>query len=169
MLIKFWLGALLFIVIGILITIAGALIAKKLKRNPAGGATIGFFLAFAFVLVMLLGASRFYVVTGDQEYNHYLVYGDAEYKSNSGAIVTVEDRYGWCNIYNETTKTLAVEEVQYGGISFGNSMYYVEPGEMQAVEGTSIDYFWDDSPPDELSVGEGQDMALKLWLRDKRE
>jgi hypothetical protein len=167
MLISFWLAILMSFLIAILLIWMTARIAKKMNKQPAGGGVIGFFLGFALVVFAFIGPSRLYVVSGDDEYAHYMVFGTPEYTIDGGATISVEIGSGECFVINETSGDIVIEEIVYGGI-FGGDTDWIYPGEGEAVEGGSIHYFFDDEPPDQISVNDGTDEVTKLWLRKRR-
>jgi hypothetical protein len=169
MLIKFWLGCLLFIGIGIGLILLLGWLWKKMKKRPIVGRTLGFFLGFAFVFIMILGASRLYVVHGDDDYTHYLVYGDGTYTMKDGSIQSFRDNYGYFWVINEAPFNLVAEEVVYGGFSFSSNTTTIFSGEMEQVEGSKIYYFFDVEPPDEINVDSNSDQVIRFWLRKRRD
>jgi len=167
MLISFWLGIFIFFAICILLTYLGSRIAKKMNKPPGGGGGIGFLVGLILVIYSFVGPSRCYVVTGDEEYSHYMVFGTPEYKIEGGASITVNISSGHCFVINETSGEIVVEEIVYGAL-FGGGTDWVYPGEGEEIKGGRISYFFDDEPPDEISVSEGTDEVSKLWLRKRR-
>lgn len=138
-----------------------------MNKPPAGGGGIGFTIGLGFIIYAFVGLSRCYVVTGDLEYTQYLVFGTAEYQIEGGATIDVEISSGHCFVINETSGEIVVEEIVYGAI-FGGSTDWVYPGEGEEIKGGRISYFFDDEPPDEISVSDATDEVSKLWLRKRR-
>ncbi len=168
MLIPFWLAVILLFVLGILIIWISSKIAKKVGKQAGGGGVIGFFVAVALIIYGFIGPSRLYVVNGDKEYSHYMVFGSPEYQFDGGTTILVEIAGGESFVINETKRDIVVEYVIYGGYGFGGETDWIYPNTGETVEKGTIDYFFDDEPPDEISVGEKTDEVVRLWLRERR-
>ncbi len=168
MLIRFWLGIIITIVLAIVIVYLSAKVAKTLKKQPGGGGLIGGFLGLGLFIWVMLGPSRLYVVTGDEEYVHYLVFGATQYELPNGETINMEIGSGEFFVINETDKPVVVEEVVYGAI-FGGDTDWVYPMEGEPMVGGTVDYFFDNEPPDEISVDSGTDEVTRYWLRKKRD
>ena len=145
----------------------GTFIAKKMNKPPGGGGGIAFLIWIIFIIYMFIGPSRLYVVNGVKKYSHYIVFGSPEYTLADGQIVTVKISSGHCFVINETNRDMVVEEIVYGGI-FGGDVDWIYPHTGEEVEGGKIDYFYDDEPPDEISVSSSTDEVTRLWLREAR-
>jgi len=168
MLLQFWIGILGSIMLNVALIYWLAKLFTKMEKNPAAGGTIGFFVGIIFVFYIGFGLSRCYVVTGHNEYTHYLVLGEPEYDMKEGGTIKVAIDGGECMVINDTEDDIIVEEVQYGGFSFSDNNNWIEANKAECVEGGSIDYFFDDEPPDEISVNSDSDEVIKLWLRHRR-
>lgn len=142
---------------------------KKKFSGSGPGALIAFFVGFALIITTFLLPNRAYVVTGDGEYTHYMVFGTPEYKMPSGDKFDLELKYDECYVINETDKPVVIEEAVYGGYVYGGTTYWVEPGEYEIMEDHKIDYFYDNEPPDEISVKDDSEPETRLWLRKKRD
>lgn len=164
--IPFWLALILGIVIGILPLVLGIQLAKKLNKNPGPlggtGAIIGLIVGVAFIFV----PQRVYVVTGDMEYSHYVNLWASEYQIEGGSTVSLETKFAQCALINETDEFLIVEEVIYGGYGFGGDTYWVEPKTMYTIDSKTVDYLFDDEPPNEISVSDNSDEITKIWVRN---
>ena len=169
MLIKFWLGIVLSIVIGILLMLILGWITKKRNKGGGLGALLGFFLGFGVFLFFLLGPRRAYVITGDEEYIHYLVLGSPEYGMPSGEKKALDMAYDECYVINEWEEPVVIEEAVYGGYGFSGSTDWVHPLEYEIMPNHKIDYFYDNEPPDEISVKDDSEETVRLWLRKKRD
>ncbi len=168
MLIKFWLGLTLSFVIAILLMVILGWLTKRTKGSGAIGGLIGFFIGVAVVLLVALLPGRAYVVTGDARYDHYMVFGSPEFQMASGETVLLDMEYDQCYVINETEEPVIVEEAVYGGYGFGGDTHWVEPGEYELMPDHRIFYFYDDEPPEEISVKDASEETVRLWLRKKR-
>lgn len=169
MLIKFWIGLSMSFVIAILLMIVLGWLTKRMKKNAAIGALIGFFLGFALVMLVGFGARRAYVVTGDAQYDHYMVFGSPEFETKAGTTVIFDMSYNECYVVNETEEPVVIEKVIYGGFSFGGNTTWVQPGEQGILSEHSIYYFYDNEPPEEINVKDDSEETVRLWLRNRRE
>lgn len=169
MLIKFWLGITLAFALAVLLIIVLAMITKKIKGNGAIGGLIGFFLGFAIVVAAFAAPRHAYVVTGNAQYDHYMVFGSPDFVNASGTSIVLDMSYDECYIINETDVPVVVEEAVYGGYGFGGDTHWVDAGGHSIMPGHKIDYFYDDEPPSEISVRDDSEETLRLWLRNKRD
>lgn len=168
MMLSFWYGLILFISCGILIIFLFSFIAKKLNRNAGLAGILGFFTGVGFVFLMLFTAGRFYVVTGDAEFEDYLVYGTPSYKLASGNELELDIPAMTSMVLNDWDSTVVVEYVIYGGYGFGGDTDFIKAGELKLFDESRIFYFYDDGPPDEISVKTDAKEVTRLWLRNKR-
>ena len=167
--ISFWTGLLLYILTGVLLTATGVWITKR-KGGGSTGGILGFFLGVGFVFAMVFLAGRLYVVTGDAEWADYLVYGSQTYTLKDSEEVDVKVTFGQCMVINDWDKPVVVEFMVYGGYGFGGDTKWVHPREGELFEEPRIFYFYDDEPPDEISIrGDSNEEHIRLWLRNKRE
>ena len=169
MIIKLWLVWVVMIVLNLLLILIGNVLFKKMKKNPGAGGGIGFIVGLGLMLTVVYGSSRLYVINGDSSHATYAVITDGSYSSESGSSYDVDNVWGECVVINETSRKIAIEEVIYGAFFADGAFYIVEPDEMERIPCTKMNYFWDDSPPDEVSVSEGVDEVSKWWLRYYRE
>ena len=169
MLIKFWLGVVLSIALAVLCIYLLSQITKRLKGNGATGGLVGFLLGAVLVILILVLPGRMYIVTGDAEYVHYMVFGSPEYEMESGEKLKLIMNYNQCCVVNETDKPVVIEEVVYGGYGFGGDTDWVEPGKAEFMPDHRIFYFFDDGPPDEIMVNDDSEETIRLWLRKRRE
>ena len=155
--------------VAIFLTWLGSFVWKKMKKEfPARGGLIGFVVGLTFLLYMTIGASHLYVIVGDNELDHYYVYGEATWTTGDGVDFTVQDSWGECVVINMTARKMACEEVVYGSFFDDGAFYIVEPGELQVVPCRKFDYIFEDAPW-EISVSEGTDEVSKWVLRYYRE
>ena len=169
MLIKFTMGVILSIVIALLLIYLFSLISKKRSGNGAVGGFVGFLVGAILVILVLALPGRLYVVTGDAEYSHYMVFGSPEYELPSGDMFKISMDYEQCCVINEMDKPVVIEEVVYGGYGFGGDTDWVHPGEAEYMPDHRIFYFYDDGPPDEIMVNDDSEETIRLWLRAKRD
>lgn len=167
---KFWFGITMSILIGIALMYILAKLTKKRKDNGAIGGLIGFFIGLGLFFTMIFGVSRVYIVTGDGEYEHYFVMFGPEYEMPNGEKGVLEMPYDYCFVINETDKPVIVEEIKYGGFSFGSSTKSVKAKNYEIIDSHKIFYFYDDKPPSEITTrGSSSDVVIRKWLRKRRE
>lgn len=167
---KFWFGVTMSIIIGVALMYLLGKFTQKKKQNGAIGALIGFFTGIILLFSLVFGSSRAYVVTGDGEYEHYMVLFGPEYEMPNGEQGILEMPYDYCFVINETEEPIVIEEVKYGGYGFSGSTKWVQPKDYQLIDNHKIDYFYDNKPPSEISTrGSSSDVVVRKWLRKKRD
>jgi len=169
MLIKFWLGILLAIGVAILVIILFAKLFKLMKKTAAAGGIIGFFVGVTLFILYFIIPSRTYVVSGEAEFDHYVVFGSPEYEMSDGQKITIDIPSGYCLVINDTEDRIMIEEVIYGGYGFSPSPNEISGMTADYVETGAIDHFFDDVPPDEISVSNDSDEISRFWLRRARD
>lgn len=165
MIIKFWIGVLIAIALFLAITILFTKLFKRLGKNAGVGSLIGFFTGIGLMLYMLIGLPRLYVVTDRETYEHYMVIGSTTFDLADGKKADVNISFGSCMVINNTERSVYLEEVVYGFVVFPPPPDEIPPMSVDLFETRTIDYFFDDAPPDEISVSEGSDSVSKFWLR----
>lgn len=166
MIIKFTLGIILSIAIGLAIMALLILITKKKAGKGAIGGLIGFFLAFAIFLLALLVPKRLYVVNGENQYNHYMIWGTPDYALPDGQSISVDMPYDNCLVVNESEETVVIEEIKYGGYGFSGDTEQIAPGKFKMIGVHKVSYFFsDDEPPEEITVNDGTEEEVRIWLR----
>jgi len=167
---KFWFGITMSILIGIALMYLLGKLTQKRKQNGAIGALIGFFLGIGLVFTLAFGSSRVYVVTGDGEYEHYMVMFGPEYEMPNGEKGILEMPYDYCFVINQTDKPVVIEEIKYGGYGFSGSTKWVKAKNYEIIDNHKIDYFYDNKPPSEISTrGSSSDETIRKWLGKRRE
>lgn len=169
MIVSFWAGVLASIAIGLLLTVLLALVWKKRKGNGSLAGILGFFIGIIIVLTTIIAPKRLYVIHGDADYSHYLVLGSPEYINATGESISMEYGYNECMIVNEWDKPVVIEFAVYGGYGFGGDTDWVQPNEHETMPDHRIFYFYDNEPPDEISVNDATEETTRLWLRNKRD
>jgi len=162
-------GLSLAIGVGILLMIVFGKYTKKKKSNSAIGSLIGFFLAFGILICVWMIPRRAYVVTGELEYTHYLVFGTPEYTMSDGNTVLLDMPYDECYLINDSDLDVLVEFVVYGGYGFGGDTDWVSAHEYETMPDHLIFYFFESEPPDEISVNDDSEETVRLWLRHPRQ
>ena len=108
--------------------------------------------------------------------DHFKVFIRSDIEVN-GEILNLSTEEG-SYIINESEMSLVLQEVFYGSSTNDRSFYkenektiLIEPKAVEIVPvdsfGVSIDYFFDDEPPTEISLEEGKSGAVKTWLREQ--
>lgn len=169
MIIKFWIGLSLAFALSILIMIFAGWYSKRRDKGAALGVLLGFFIGFAIVLMTYLIPRRIYVVTGDEQYEHFMVFGKPEYEMPTGEKKILDMTYDECYVINTTDVPVVLEEAVYGGFRLGVTTEWVEPDECFLLKSHSIYYLYDNEPPSEISVKDDSDETIRWWLRKKRD
>lgn len=167
--IGFWTGLLLSMLIGILIMLLSAFITKKFYRSSGPGAIFGFFLGAGFVFIFLLTSARLYVVTGDEKFDDYIIFKNAEYSYSDGNTIPVSLSAGQLMVINDWDKSVIVEAVEYGGYGFGGDTYWIKPQKNRIFDEPKIFYFYEDKPPSSITTKSSDEKIIRLWLRNKRD
>ncbi|MDX2359695.1 MAG: hypothetical protein QNK23_02735 [Crocinitomicaceae bacterium] len=165
MLIEFWIGLSVAIVSGIVFMLIIGLYTKKKLWKMAPGATIGFFIGVALLICVWLIPTRAYVVTGQNEYTHYLVFGSPEYTMNNGTVFQLDMSYDECFVINESENAVVIEEVIYGGFAYAGGTEWIYGEQFETVPDHLIFYLFDNEPPDEITVSGDEAQTVRLWLR----
>lgn len=172
MMISYWTGFILFVLIGILFIVVGVIVTRKSKSKGALGGLLGFFLGFGFVMFMLFYPGRCYIVSGNEEFTDYIIFGDNNHTLKDGTQIEIKVKPQNCMVINDWDQPVIVEYMKYGGYGFGGDTDWIDPGEVRYFEENKIWYFFEsNSPPDEISIkgGEYGDEYIRLWLRNKRD
>ncbi|MFT5823250.1 MAG: uncharacterized membrane protein (DUF485 family) [Crocinitomix sp.] len=151
-------------IIGCLILIIGlALLWKKFKKKMVAGGTIGFFLSFILFAVMFVMPTNVYVVDGDKEFTRYAMLGDATYTCNSGSEIKLKGVLAECDIINDSDEGVVVEQVIYGFALADNQLIDIE--ENMHFESTSIEFFFDNEPPETIETSSTASGVYKNWIQ----
>lgn len=169
MLISFTMGVVLAVLAG---AAAFALIFFGLKSIKAGqkagvitGSIVGI-IAGAFVMMM---AGRAVVVTGENEAGTYLVYGSPTYEFSNGFKLKLTMKSLDAYVINDSDQELVLEKIIYTS-SYSVEDYYdvlIEPMSITKMPGTSVHYFFNDTPPDEIETSSSSGDVTKYWLRSR--
>ena len=163
---SFRLGIVLIIIIALAIIAVLAWLWKKMKKNPVAGGTIGFFIAVVVATGFFVIPSRAYVVTGNKQYSHYLVYSTSEYTTKNGNKIPIDTPQTKCTLINDTDQSLVIEEVIYG-FGFPDNIV-VEPHTHIVLDHSKIDYFFDEEPPNSIETKSSGSVS-RLWLRTSKD
>lgn len=169
MILKFSTTLILLIILNLLMIYLGSLLSKKMNKPGVGGGLLGFFLGIGILFFVFFTASRVYVITGDEEYIHYMVLGSPEYTMPNGEVGNLSMEYDQCFVINEWTEPVIIEEVKYGGYGFSGSTQWVKAGDYEIIDNHKIFYFYENEPPKEISVrGSDDEEVVRKWLRNRR-
>jgi uncharacterized membrane protein (DUF485 family) len=163
MLVNYTLWITLAVISCLLLIFGLALLWKKMKKKPVAGGTIGFFLAFILFAVMYVMPTNVYVVKGDKEYSKYALLGDGSYTTTSGSEIQLKGVLAECDLINDTNEGVVVEQVIYGFALANNKL--IEPGEVMRFESTSIEYFFDNEPPETIETSSTASGVYKNWIQ----
>lgn len=134
---------------------------KKMKKKPVAGGTIGFFVGTVPAVMMAVLPSGLYVVTGEESYSEYWVYGSATYTTQEGDEIEITSTNLEYTVINDTDIDFVIEEVIYGFHIPEDEFLYA--GDDVIID-KKISYFFGDIPPDEIEVEAGK-YASRYWLR----
>ena len=99
------------------------------------------------------------------------MYGEQSYKLKNGKDIPVVIEGKHCMVINDWDKPVVMEFMLYGGYGFGGDTKWIHPQEAELFEENKVFYFFEDGPPEEISVRGGDDAEeyTRLWLRNKRD
>ncbi len=169
MLLNFYLVLTVVIVVGIALLVFIRKLLKKIGNETVTkiltGIAVSVILIFGIAVVVISGTV--YVVNEDLSYSSYVIYGSPEFEFSNGekVVLDVPIQKSW--VLNNSATGLIIEEVIYSSYTLGGAtddkavlpMSYVE------TDGWSVDHFFDDIPPDEISVDQSTGSVSRYWLR----
>lgn len=138
---------------------------KKLKKKAVAGGAIGLFIGLVAATGIMVIPSHVYVLTGEHNYSHYLLYSATDYTKKDKTTIQLDAPQTQCILVNDTDKVYAVDEVMYGyGVGNGN-VKSVEPHTHIILNNSRIDYFFENEPPESIET-ESSGNVYMLWVRE---
>ncbi|NOQ71629.1 MAG: hypothetical protein GQ574_06495 [Crocinitomix sp.] len=104
-----------------------------------------------------------YVVDGDKEFTRYALLGDGSFTCNNGTEIKLTGVLAECDIINDADEGVVVEQVIYGFALANNKLIGV--GEVMHFESTSIEYFFDNEPPETIETSSTASGVYKNWIQ----
>lgn len=163
--ISFTLGIALAVLVGLAFIVLFVWLWKKLKKKPVAGGTIGFFVGIIAATGIMVIPSRAYVIHGDNDYSHYLVYSSTSYTTSDNKTIDINIKQTQCVVINDTKDNYSVETVIYG-FGFG-SVQTLEAHSHLVLDHSKIDYFFDEEPPESIETESSGNVSM-LWLRKEK-
>jgi hypothetical protein len=162
---------------GVILAILGAVISfavfyfllKAMKAGQKAGAIVGSIAGLAAAVVIFVFAGRVIIVKGVDDAGTYLVYGTPTYEFSNGFKLNLTVKALDAYVINDSDLELVLEKVIYSTSSFGGENYYdvlCDPMSITHMPSTSVDYFFNDTPPDEIETS-GSSSVTKYWLRTR--
>ena len=154
----------LSILSGIFIIILFIFLFKKMKKSGGLGGILGGFIGFASVIFFLFVQKHVYIITKGNQYAHNVVLGTKNYTMNNGKVINIDNLNTNGLVVNDSNAILAIEEVVYGAVYYPD---IIEIGAMSMYEVSqvTIDYLFEDAPPEEISKETTAETVTRLWLR----
>ena len=162
-------GVILAILAGAITFTIFYLLLKAMKAGQKAGAVVGSIAGLAAAVVIFVFAGRVIVVKGVDDAGTYLVYGTPTYEFSNGFKLNLTVKALDAYVINDSDLELVLEKVIYSTSSFGGEDYYdvlCQPMSITHMPGTSVDYFFKDTPPDEIETS-GSSTVTKYWLRTR--
>jgi len=164
MLIQHNLLLLLIFILYILIIFLCAKIWKKRTQDPVTGAVTGFLFGALICVLLSFFPQHIYVVTDYNEWQHYRSFGASNYTLKNEQQIALSGSRVDGILINESNQILELQEVAYG-IAFTET-FDIAPYEVHKLNQSYINYFFADSPPDEIST-QSEEPVIHLWLTIK--
>ncbi len=163
MLINYYIGISAPFIAGLAVIILFAWLWKKMKKKPVAGGTIGFFVGMILAAFLFVTPTKVYVVTGNKEMSKYISVGGGSYTLKNGTKVDINAPMANCTLINDSDEDVVLEHVIYG---FGfQEDDLIESGQALLIDDSYIDYFFDETPPDEIETTGSGTFTVCLWLR----
>jgi hypothetical protein len=137
---------------------------KKINKNPVAGGTIGFFLGFIPLAMLIVLPTKVQVVNGPQSYTTYWSYGVSTYHSQKGKSIEVNSENVETTVINDYTTTVEIEELVYGNPLYEPKVITLYEGE-KAILDSEIHFFFDEAIPNQIE-GEYGKYSIRYWLRE---
>ena len=169
MLISLTMGIVLGVLAGAAIFALLFFTLKSLKAGQKAGTIVGLIAGALGGIMIVMMAGRAIVVTGDQKAGTYLVYGSPTYEFSNGYKLKLSMKSLEGYVLNDTDQELVLEKIIYTS-SYSVEDYYdvlIEPMSITKMPGTSVHYFFNDSPPDEIETSQSSGDVSKYWLRSR--
>lgn len=169
MLISFTMGVILAILAGAATFAIVFFGLKSIKAGQKAGIITGSILGLIAGTMIIMMAGRAIVVTGENEAGTYLVYGSPTFEFSNGYKLKLSMKSLEGYVLNDTEQELVLEKIIYTS-SYSVEDYYdvlIEPMSITKMPGTSVHYFFNDSPPDEIETSQSSGSVSKYWLRSR--
>lgn len=141
---------------------------KKMKKKPVAGGTVGFFVGTIPAVMLAIFPTGLYVVTGEDSYSEYWVYGSATYTTAEGEEIEIENEMAQWTVINDSDVDMIIEQVIYGNGAIPNDINLYAGGDYEVID-SKISYFFKDTPPDEISTESTSSSVYLLWLRTEED
>lgn len=143
---------------------------KSIKAGQKAGIITGSILGIIGGMMIVMMAGRAIVVSGDKEAGTFLVYGSPTYEFSNGykLKLTMGSLEGY--VLNDTDQELVLEKIVYTTSYFTDEYLdvLIKPMSITKMPGTSVHYYFDDVPPDEIETSNSSGDVKKYWLRTRQ-
>ena len=114
-------------------------------------------------------AGRITVIKSKEDHGTYLVYGSPKYTFSDGTPLKLDMGSNKGYVINDSDMELVLEKVVYT-TSYASGDYYdilIKPMSVTQMPGFSVNYYFDNIPPDEIEVSQSSGDVTKYWLRTR--
>lgn len=170
MIVSLTMGIVMAVVIGLASLALCYFLLKKIKAGQKAGVITGLFVGIIVGTVMIMMAGRAVVIRGLDDYGTYFIYGSPDYEFSNGASIALDMGANETYILNDTDMELVLEEYVYTTNYFADYDYtdmLILPMSITKMPGFKVNYYFDERPPDEITVSENSGDVTKYWLRTK--
>ena len=169
MLISFTMGIVLAILAGAATFAIVFFGLKSIKAGQKAGIITGSILGLIAGTMIIMMAGRAIVVQGENQAGTYLVYGSPTFEFSNGYKLKLSMKSLDAYVLNDTDQELVLEKIIYTS-AYSVEDYYdvlIEPMSITKMPGTSVHYFFADTPPDEIETSQSSGDVSKYWLRTR--
>lgn len=138
---------------------------KKRKKKAVAGGAIGLFIGFVAATGIMVIPSHVYILTGEHEYSHYLLYSATDYTKKDKTTIQLDAPQTQCILVNDTDEVMAVDQVVYGYSLEHGDVKSVEPHTHIILNNSRIDYFFENEPPESIETEATGNVSM-LWVRE---
>jgi hypothetical protein len=169
MILSMTMGVILAVIAGIVLAALLYYLVRSMKGSQKAGGWIGVSIGLIGAIFLIMSAGRIVVVTSPDDAGSYLVYGSPTYEFSNGyeLNLTMESMEGY--VINDSKLELVLEKIIYSTGYIMNDDYdiLIKPMSITKMPGMSVDYYFNDLPPDEIELSQGTDSETRYHLRTR--
>lgn len=168
MIISLTLGIIIAVIVGLAVLGLIYFLMKKMKAGQKAGIIAGSIVGILAGTAIVMMAGRIVVVKSMDEAGTYLVYGSPEYEFSNGFKMKLDMAAAESFVINDCDMELVLEKIVYSNSYVAD--YYdilILPMSVTHMPSLSVNYFFNETPPDEVETSSGSSSVTKYWLRTK--
>jgi hypothetical protein len=171
MIVSLTLGIVLAVIVGIVATFLVYVLLKKIKASQKAGVIVGLIVGLLCGVLMVMMAGRAVIIQGEADYGTFFIYGAPTYEFSNGFNLALDMKSNETFIINDTKIELVLEEYVYSTTYSLDDYDYndllILPLSVTKMPGFKVNYYFDDRPPDEITVSENSSDVTKFWIRTR--